>query len=61
MNSDRIVVNFMDMSDGKAYKLLYEANRELLKVHYGHLCNEAIEAHHLLYLGQNLNFRGVRH
>ena len=60
LNSDRIAVNFMEMSDEKAYKLLYEANSELLKDHYDHLCNEAIDAHHLLYLGKNLNFRGVR-
>ena len=50
----------MDMSDEKAYKLLYEANRELLKDHYDHLCNETIDAHRLLYSGQNVNFRGVR-
>jgi len=50
----------MDMSDEKAYELLYEANKELLKDHDDHLCNEAIEAHHLLYLGQNVNFRNVR-
>ena len=61
LNSDRIAVNFMDMSDEKAYKLLYEANCELLKDHYDHLCNDAIEAHHLLYSGQDVNFRGVRH
>jgi radical SAM superfamily enzyme YgiQ (UPF0313 family) len=60
MNSDRIAVNFMDMSDEKAYELLYEANKELLEDHYDHLRNEAIEAHHLLYSGQNVNFRGVR-
>jgi len=61
LNSDRIAVNFMKMSDEKAYNLLYEANKELLKDHYDHLCNEAIEAHRLLYLEQDVNFRGVRH
>jgi radical SAM superfamily enzyme YgiQ (UPF0313 family) len=60
LNSDRITVNFMDMSDEKAYELLYEANSELLKDHYDHLCNETIDAHRLLYSGQNVNFRGVR-
>ena len=60
LNSDRIAVNFMEMSEERAYKLLYEANKELLKDHYDNICNDAIEAHRRLYLEEDVTFRGVR-
>jgi radical SAM superfamily enzyme YgiQ (UPF0313 family) len=60
LNSDRIAVNFMKMSDEKAYNLLYEANKELLKDHYDNICNDAIDAHRRLYLEGDVTFRGVR-
>ena len=53
LNTGLIAVIFMEISDEMAYKLLYEANKELLKNHYDHLCNK-------LYLEQNVNFRGFR-
>ena len=61
LNSDLIAVNFMEMSDGEAYKLLYEANKELLKDHYGNICSNAIEAHRRLYIEGDVTFRGIRH
>jgi radical SAM superfamily enzyme YgiQ (UPF0313 family) len=61
LNSDRLAVNFMEMSDERAYELLFEANQELLKDHYDHLCSEAVEAHRRLYFENDTSFRGLRH
>ncbi len=66
-NSDLILVNFMNMSDEDAYKLLLEANTELILDHYKNTNGNIEEANRLiqqfadLYSGKIINFRGSRH
>ncbi len=65
-NSDLILVNNMEMPDEKAYKLLLEANTDLILDHCRHTNGNMDEAKDLirqladLYAGRILKFRGVR-
>ncbi|OIO62559.1 B12-binding domain-containing radical SAM protein [Candidatus Woesearchaeota archaeon CG08_land_8_20_14_0_20_47_9] len=66
-NSDLILVNLMDMPDEEAYRLLLEANTELILDHFKHTTGNMEEAKRLiqqfadLYSGKTTKFRGARH
>ncbi|MBU0758533.1 MAG: B12-binding domain-containing radical SAM protein [Nanoarchaeota archaeon] len=66
-NSDLMLVNIMEMSDKEAYRLLLEANTDLIMDHYTHVDGDIDEAKTLiknladLYAGEEIKFRGVRH
>ena len=66
-NSDLLLVNFTDIPEKEFYRMLFEANRELIIDHYQHTTGNMESAHvlinsfHNLYFGNNLKFRGARH
>ncbi len=66
-NSDLLTVNFTDFTNDKFYKLLYEANKDLISDHYQHTSQNLDDAKKLikqfydLYFFGKTKFRGVRH
>jgi len=66
-NSDLLTVNFTDIPEDEFYKLLFEANKDLITDHYVHTVGNMDEANRLiqsfsdLYFGGKTNFRGARH
>ena len=66
-NSDLLTVNFTDIPEDRFYKLLFEANRELILDHYMHTTKDMGSAHKLindfydLYFSRKITFRGARH
>ncbi len=65
-NSDRITVNFTEMSDERCYELLLKANSRLIRNYFQNTNQDMQEAAILidqyrdLYSGKILNFRGSR-
>jgi hypothetical protein len=57
----------MEIEPGKCYKLLFEANKELILDYYAHTSSDTEEADRLignfynLYFGSDVTFRGARH
>ena len=66
-NSDLILINFMRMSNKKAYELLLKANTKLILDHHQHTDGDMEKAKQLiqqfkdLYLNKTKSFRGLRH
>ena len=66
-NSDLLTVNFTDIPEEKFYKLLFEANKELINDHYSHTTKNMEEANNLIdsfyniYFKGETKFRGARH
>jgi len=66
-NSDLLTVNFTDIPDEEFYRLLFEANKELITDHFKHASKNMDEANKLinsfsdLYFKGEINFRGARH
>jgi anaerobic magnesium-protoporphyrin IX monomethyl ester cyclase len=66
-NLDLITVNFMDIPNKDAYKILFEVNKELILDHFQHIKgndnvqNELIEQFQKLYFEGFTKFRGSRH
>ncbi len=66
-NSDLMVVNYTNIPEDKFYKLLIEANKELIMDHYMNTtknletANEMIQGFHDLYFKNDISFRGARH
>ncbi len=66
-NSDLLMVNFTDIPEEKFYKLLFEANKELIIDHFRHTtkdmegANRLIEDFYNLYFKGETKFRGARH
>jgi len=58
-NSDRLAVNFTDLSDDAFHAALFDANKKLLKNYYDHQAGYAIDEMKGLYL-ENAPFRGFR-
>jgi len=60
-------VNFTDIPEEKFYKLLFEANKELITDHFLHTAKNMEEADQLiqsfynLYFKGEAKFRGARH
>lgn len=66
-NSDLLTVNFTDIPEDRFYKLLFEANKELIIDHYTHTTKDMDSANRLikdfydLYFKGKTTFRGSRH
>ena len=66
-NSDLLTVNFTDIPEEKFYKLLFEANKELIIDHFNHTtkdmktANKLIQDFYNLYFKGKVDFRGARH
>ena len=60
VNSDLLSVNFTALSDDEFHRLLFEANRTLLKHHYDHQLEMSIESAKRLYFERDASFRGFR-
>jgi len=60
VNSDLLSVNFTDLSDGEAHKLLFEANKRLLENYYKHQLEHQIDTAKKLYFEKDATFRGFR-
>jgi len=66
-NSDLLTVNFTDIPDNKFYKMLFEANKELILDYYTHTTGDMEEADGMindfynLYFKGFTKFRGARH
>ncbi|MBW1853489.1 MAG: B12-binding domain-containing radical SAM protein [Deltaproteobacteria bacterium] len=66
-NSDLLLVNFTTIPDKEFYRLLLEANKELILDHFSHTSKNMKRAHtlindfHNLYFGNKTKFRGARH
>jgi len=66
-NSDLMTVNFTEIPDESFYRLLFEANQDLILDHYSHTSGDMDQAasiikdfHDLYFLGKT-KFRGARH
>ena len=65
-NSDLLTVNFTDIPEEEFYKLLFEANKDLIIDHFTHTtrdmnsANRLIKAFYDLYFRNKVNFRGAR-
>jgi radical SAM superfamily enzyme YgiQ (UPF0313 family) len=59
-NSDLLAVNFTDLTDDEFYRVLFEANRTLLKSYYKNQLEKNIEVSKKLYLEKDASFRGFR-
>jgi hypothetical protein len=59
-NSDLLAVNFTDLTDDEFYRVLFEANRTLLKSYYKNQLEKSIEVSKKLYLEKDASFRGFR-
>lgn len=66
-NSDLVTVNFTNIPNDEFYRMLFEANRELILDHYQHSKGNMQEAHQMidnfynLYFKGFTKFRGARH
>jgi radical SAM superfamily enzyme YgiQ (UPF0313 family) len=66
-NIDLVTVNFLDMPEERFYKLLFEANKELIIDHFnktnGNLddAEKIIQSFYNLYFKGDVSFRGARH
>jgi len=66
-NSDLLLVNFTDIPEKEFYRLLLEANKELILDHFSSTTKDMAQAHAMindfseLYSGKRLKFRGARH
>ena len=66
-NSDLLTVNFTDIPEDEFYRLLFEANKELIIDHFEHTsgdmskAKELINAFRDLYFKKGYKFRGARH
>jgi len=66
-NSDLFTVNFTDIPEEKFYKILFEANKELIIDHFMHTTKDMLAADkliqdfHDLYFKGETGFRGARH
>lgn len=66
-NIDLLLVNFTDIPEKQFYKLLFEANRELILDHFEKTNGDKTEAEQLiqtfsnLYFNGDVSFRGARH
>ena len=66
-NSDLLTVNFTDIPEDKFYRLLFEANKELIVDYYMHTnkdmdsANKLIRDFYDLYFRGKTSFRGARH
>jgi radical SAM superfamily enzyme YgiQ (UPF0313 family) len=66
-NSDLLTVNFTDMPEDRLYKLLFEADKELILDHFMHTTKDMESAYKLindfydLYFRGKITFRGARH
>ena len=66
-NSDLLTVNFTDIPNDKFYKLLFEANKELILDHYQNTTKDISEAKRTIdgfynfYFKGKIAFRGARH
>jgi radical SAM superfamily enzyme YgiQ (UPF0313 family) len=65
-NSDLMTVNFTDLPLEECYRLMFEANKELITFHYENTNNDMVAANKLiqdfkdLYDGKDIKFRGAR-
>lgn len=59
-NSDAITVNFTELPDEKIYKLLYEANKKLIRAYYDKNAEKVIDGFKRLYFDKDYSFRGAR-
>jgi len=60
INSDLLSVNFTDLSDDEFHRVLYEANKTLLKNYYQHQLESMTRVAEKLYLEKDASFRGFR-
>lgn len=60
INSDLLSVNFTNLTDDEFHKLLYKANRMLVKNYYRTKLKETLENAGTLYLKRDVSFRGFR-
>lgn len=60
VNSDLFSVNFTEHSDEECYKLLLEANKELIEDYFQHQRKSYLEQLRKLYVEKDASFRGFR-
>lgn len=61
VNSDRMTVNFTDIPDTEFYRLLFEANEEVINDYYSKIASGNIEGFRRCYFEGDIDFRGPRH
>jgi len=59
-NSDLMSVNFTKLSNDEFYRVLFEANRKLIKNYFNNKCKNQIEVARKLYFERDASFRGFR-
>ncbi|MFC1989888.1 B12-binding domain-containing radical SAM protein, partial [Chloroflexota bacterium] len=60
VNSDLLSVNFTNLSDYEFHRVLFEANKTLLKNYYQHQSESMIRVAEKLYSEKDVSFRGFR-
>jgi len=59
-NVENLVVNFTELSDDEFYRLIYEANKKLIRSYYNHKVEEAEKSFHKVYFEKDYSYRGPR-
>jgi anaerobic magnesium-protoporphyrin IX monomethyl ester cyclase len=60
-NLERLTVNFTDIPDAEFYRLMFEANQEIIEDYFNYTKNNLIERFRNVYQGVDVCFRGARH
>ena len=60
-NLELLTVNFTSIPDEDFYKLMFEANKEIINDYYEHTKQEGIEQFRKVYFEKDVDFRGARH
>ncbi|MBA4349521.1 MAG: B12-binding domain-containing radical SAM protein [Thermodesulfovibrio sp.] len=60
-NVEILTANFTDIPDDEFHKLMFEANRNIIKDYYNHLIDETTNKFYDSYFKGDVSFRGGRH
>lgn len=60
-NLELFTVNFTDIADEECYRMLMEANKEIIDDYYSHMKETSIESFKKVYFEKDFDFRGARH
>lgn len=60
-NVELLTVNFTDIPDDDAHRMLFAANEEIIRDYYDHLATSDVEQFRRTYFKKDFSFRGARH
>jgi anaerobic magnesium-protoporphyrin IX monomethyl ester cyclase len=60
-NLEVLTVNFTDIPDDEFHKLMFEANKEIIRDYYDHITDETTRKFQDVYFKADVDYRGARH